>query len=412
MEVNTDNRVEIYSQWGVDQTLNLILVLIALSGLASLKRVNDFFKNRSFVMKSCFMRLWAREDHHIIFLIKTVTDALRAHEIEYADLYIDTLAATDFWRTSSTPSVFVLREMDRLVHTMIHLTEYQEHLHIIDIVTKLCGHTTVGEKMFREVGGNCGYFLRALMSTFPDNYLQWTYDTILDGSQKMNQQHQITTALDLIEMAIQDVVSPDVTVAKCVDVHSFLTAWVTIHGSMRLSNEQAARMMVYYDDTVHHISRTPNNASRAIMAYGLFIISNLQKTNGDILRNDFTVSHHFAISFTRTEEADDRIHDIRQTAIKMRMRPEDTRLVTMAQDIIKLKKEIVKLNEVISELKKENSELKKERKREAEERERDAEERKREAEERKREAEERKREAEERKREVDKNKGQLCNEAR
>jgi hypothetical protein len=73
------------------------------------------------------------------------------------------------------------------------------------------------------------------------------------------------------------------------------------------------------------------------MAYGLFIISNLQKTNGDILRNDFTVSH-FAISFTRTEEADDRIHDIRQTAIKMRMRPEDTRLVTMAQDIIKLKR--------------------------------------------------------------------------
>jgi hypothetical protein len=65
-----------------------------------------------------------------------------------------------------------------------------------------------------------------------------------------------TTALDLIEMAIQDVVSPDVTVAKCVDVHSFLTAWVTIHGSMRLSNEQTARMMVYYDDTVHHISYT------------------------------------------------------------------------------------------------------------------------------------------------------------
>jgi hypothetical protein len=65
---------------------------------------------------------------------------------------------------------------------MIHLTEYQ-NTYIIDIVTKLCGHTTVGEKMFHEVGGNCGY-LRALMSTFPDNYLQWTYDTILDGSQK------------------------------------------------------------------------------------------------------------------------------------------------------------------------------------------------------------------------------------
>jgi hypothetical protein len=49
----------------------------------------------------------------------------------------------------------------------------------------------------------------ALMSTFPDisamdvrYYPGW--------KPKMNQQHQITTALDLIEMAIQDVVSPDV----------------------------------------------------------------------------------------------------------------------------------------------------------------------------------------------------------
>jgi hypothetical protein len=129
---------------------------------------------------------------------------------------------------------------------MIHLTEYQ-NTYIIDIVTKLCGHTTVGEKMFREVG--IADTFCALMS-IPGQLSAMDVRYYPGWKPKMNQQHQITTALDLIEMAIQDVVSPDVTVAKCVDVHSFLTAWVTIHGSMRLSR-QTARMMVYYDDTVH-----------------------------------------------------------------------------------------------------------------------------------------------------------------
>jgi hypothetical protein len=108
---------------------------------------------------------------------------LWAHEIEYADLYIDTLAATDFWRTSSTPSVLFYAKWTAS-YTLWYIWPSTKNTYIIDIVTKLCGHTTVGEKMFHEVGGNCGYFLRALMSTFPDNYLQWTYDTILDGSQR------------------------------------------------------------------------------------------------------------------------------------------------------------------------------------------------------------------------------------
>jgi hypothetical protein len=172
------------------------------------------------------------EDHHIIFLIKTVTDALRARDRVCWPLYRYLLRRT----SENVQYAFLFSTRNGPPQHYIHLTEYQ-NTYIIDIVTKLCGHTTVGEKMFREVGGNCGYF-----------YAHWcrhSRTTICNGRRyypgwkpKMNQQHQITTALDLIEMAIQDVVSPDVTVAKCVDVHSFLTAWVTIHGSMRLSNGQ------------------------------------------------------------------------------------------------------------------------------------------------------------------------------
>jgi hypothetical protein len=126
-----------------------------------------------------------------------------AHEIEYADLYIDTLAATDFWNVQYAFR-FVLREMDRLVHydTSDRVPEHLHHWY--------CYQTLWAYNGWREDVSWSWRKLRILTRTdvdIPGQLSAMDVRYYPGWKPKMNQQHQITTALDLIEMAIQDVVS-------------------------------------------------------------------------------------------------------------------------------------------------------------------------------------------------------------